>query len=154
ESVQIAVTPEARPEKSIFGEVIGTSYLIGVERAVETVNVGPLEAIGSGAQQTVFTTQALIMGLVKMIQGRIPATELGGPIMIAKAAAEQAHVGLDALLRLIAVISINLGVLNLLPIPILDGGHLMFFGIEIVMRRPLDLRHREIAQQVGLVILV
>jgi regulator of sigma E protease len=62
--------------------------------------------------------------------------------------------GLEYLLHFMAVISINLGVLNLLPIPVLDGGHLLFFTLEAVMRRPLDLRHREIAQQVGLVVLL
>ena len=94
------------------------------------------------------------MSVVKIVQGRIPAQEIGGPLMIAQAAGQQAQVGLESLLLFIAVISINLGVLNLLPIPILDGGHLLFFVLEIVMRRPLDMRHREIAQQVGLVILI
>ena len=71
-----------------------------------------------------------------------------------QAAGQQAQVGLESLLLFMAVISINLGILNLLPIPILDGGHLLFFLVEAVMRRPLDMRHREIMQQVGLVILI
>lgn len=154
ESLKIVVTPESRPEKSIFGEAIGTTYLIGIERGVELVSVGPLEAIVGGAEQTVWWCRTLVMSVVKIVQGRIPAQEIGGPILIAQAAGQQAQIGLESLLLFIAVISINLGVLNLLPIPILDGGHLLFFVLEIVMRRPLDMRHREIAQQVGLVILI
>jgi regulator of sigma E protease len=152
--VPVVVTPEARPEKSIFGEAIGTTYLIGIERGFALVPVGPLEAVANGAEQTVWWCRTLIMSVVKIVQGRIPAQEIGGPILIAQAAGQQAQIGLESLLLFIAVISINLGVLNLLPIPILDGGHLLFFVLEIVMRRPLDLRHREIAQQVGLVILI
>jgi len=154
ETIQLVVTPEARPEKSIFGEAIGTTYLIGIERGFELVKVGPIEAIVNGAEQTAWWCRTLIMSVVKIVQGRIPAQEIGGPILIAQAAGQQAQIGLESLLLFIAVISINLGVLNLLPIPILDGGHLLFFVLEIVMRRPLDLRHREIAQQVGLVILI
>ena len=92
--------------------------------------------------------------VVKILQGKIPAQDIGGPILIVQAAGQQAQVGLESLLLFMAVISINLGILNLLPIPILDGGHLLFFAVEAVIRRPLDMRHREIAQQVGLVILI
>jgi len=89
-----------------------------------------------------------------MFQGKIPAKDIGGPILIVQAAGQQARLGFEYLLHFMAVISVNLGVLNLLPIPVLDGGHLFFFAIEAVLRRPLDLRHREIAQQVGLVLLI
>lgn len=152
--LRLPITPEARPDKTIFGEVVGRTYLIGIERGVDQVPVGPLEAITSGAGQTLWWCHTLVMSVVKIIQGRIPAQDIGGPILIVQAAGQQAQVGLESLLLFMAVISINLGILNLLPIPILDGGHLLFFGLEIVMRRPLDLRHREIAQQVGLVILI
>jgi regulator of sigma E protease len=154
EVLHMVVTPEARPDKSIFGEETGTTYLIGIERGFAVESVGPFEAIGAGAAQTLWWCRTLILSVVKIVQGRIPAQEIGGPLMIAQAAGQQAQVGLESLLLFIAVISINLGVLNLLPIPILDGGHLLFFGLEIVMRRPLDVRHREVAQQVGLVILI
>lgn len=152
--LQLSLTPEARPDKTIFGEVVGETYLIGIERGVEQQSVGPLEAIASGASQTLWWCQTLVMSVVKIVQGRIPAQDIGGPILIVQAAGQQAQVGLESLLLFMAVISINLGILNLLPIPILDGGHLLFFALEVVMRRPLDLRHREIAQQVGLVILI
>jgi regulator of sigma E protease len=153
-AVPLTVTPQAQPDKNIFGEVVGQAYVIGIERGFDQVDVGPLEAIGNGAKQTVWWMQTLVMSVVKIFQGRISAQDIGGPILIVQAAGQQAQVGLESLLLFMAVISINLGILNLLPIPILDGGHLLFFLIEIVMRRPLDMRHREIAQQVGLVILI
>ncbi|MGD9763369.1 MAG: RIP metalloprotease RseP [Candidatus Binatia bacterium] len=152
--VQIAVTPEAKPEKNIFGEVVGEAYVIGIERGFTQVSVGPAQAVAAGAEQTVWWIKTLLLSIVKMLQGKISANDIGGPILIVQAAGQQAQVGLESLLLFTAVISINLGVLNLLPIPILDGGHLVFILIEAVMRRPLNTRHREIAQQVGLVILI
>jgi regulator of sigma E protease len=151
---QLTVIPEAKPEKNIFGEVVGTAYLIGIERGLDQVAVTPWEAVVGGARQTTWWIQTLVMSVVKIVQGRIPSDDIGGPLLIFQAAGQQARKGLESLLGFMAVISINLGILNLLPIPILDGGHLLFFALEIVMRRPLDLRHREIAQQVGLVVLL
>jgi len=154
QSLSLTVTPEPKADKNIFGEVVGEAYVIGIERGFEQVSVGPIEAIGNGAKQTLWWIQTLIMSVVKILQGKIPAQDIGGPILIVQAAGQQAQIGLESLLLFMAVISINLGILNLLPIPILDGGHLLFFLVEAVMRRPLDMRHREIAQQVGLVILI
>jgi regulator of sigma E protease len=154
QTLSVTVTPEAKPDKNIFGEVVGDAYVIGIERGFEEVSVGPFEAIGAGAKQTLWWIQTLIMSVVKIVQGKIPAQDIGGPILIVQAAGQQAQIGLESLLLFMAVISINLGILNLLPIPILDGGHLLFFLVEGVMRRPLDMRHREIMQQVGLVILI
>jgi regulator of sigma E protease len=154
QALTVTVTPEAKPDKNIFGEVVGEAYVIGIERGFEEVSVGPFEAVGAGAKQTVWWIQTLIMSVVKIVQGKIPAQDIGGPILIVQAAGQQAQIGLESLLLFMAVISINLGILNLLPIPILDGGHLLFFLVEGVMRRPLDMRHREIMQQVGLVILI
>jgi len=154
QTLHVKLAPEAKPDKDIFGEVVGTAYVIGIERGLEEQDVGPVDAVKMGAQQTIWWIETLIMSLVKILQGKIPARDIGGPILIVQAAGQQAQVGLESLLRFMAVISINLGILNLLPIPILDGGHLLFLGVEVVMRRPLDMRHREIAQQVGLVILL
>lgn len=154
EELDLTVTPQAKPDKNIFGEVVGDAYVIGIERGFDQERVGPLGAIGMGASQTLWWVKTLLVSVVKILQGRIPAEDIGGPILIVQAAGQQAQVGLESLLHFMAVISINLGILNLLPIPILDGGHLLFLGLELVLRRPLDLRHREIAQQVGLVLLV
>ncbi len=154
EHLEIAVTPKEKEEKNLFGEVTGKAYLIGIERGFEQLPVSPLGAIAMGAQQTAWWVATIFTSLAKMVQGKIPASEIGGPILIAQAAGEQARLGLEYLLHFMAVISVNLGVLNLLPVPILDGGHLLFFLIEAVRRRPLDTRYREIAQQVGLILLL
>lgn len=154
EVLSVRVLPQASPEKNIFGEVLGTAYKIGIEYGSDIKQVGPVEAVQMGATQTVWWIQTLAVSVVKIFQGKIPAKDIGGPILIVQAAGQQAKVGLESLLHFMAVISINLGILNLLPIPILDGGHLLFITVEAVMRRPLAMRHREIAQQVGLVILI
>lgn len=154
EQIELSVTPKEREEKNLFGEVTGKAYLIGIERGTDRIDVSFVGAIGMGIQQTAWWVGTIFLSLAKMVQGKIPASEIGGPILIAQAAGEQARLGLEYLLNFMAVISVNLGVLNLLPVPILDGGHLLFFAIEAVRRRPLDTRYREIAQQVGLILLL
>jgi regulator of sigma E protease len=153
-TLEIQLTPEAKPDRNMFGETLGTAYVIGIERGFDQKEVGPLAAVWMGAKQTVWWIETLLLSVAKMFQGRIPAKDIGGPILIVQAAGQQARLGLEYLLNFMAVISINLGVLNLLPIPVLDGGHFLFFIMEALLRRPLDTRHREIAQQVGLVLLV
>jgi regulator of sigma E protease len=153
-TVQVQVTPEAKPDRNIFGETLGTAYVIGIERGFDEEQVGLLTAIGMGAKQTVWWMETLLISIAKIFEGRIPARDIGGPILIVQAAGQQARLGLEYLLHFMAIISINLGVLNLLPIPVLDGGHFLFFAAEAILRRPLDIRHREIAQQVGLVLLI
>ena len=92
--------------------------------------------------------------MYKLLTGEISSKHLGGPLMIASVSGEQAQQGIASVVWLIAILSINLGILNLLPIPILDGGHLFFFACEAILGRPLGDRSREMAQQVGLVLLV
>src|SRR6185369_13675980 len=151
---EIVVTPEEKPERSPFGEEIGKAYLIGIERFVEIAPVSLASAIGLGAYQTWFWVKMTLLSVVKIFQGSVSARDLGGPILIVKAAGQQAQLGLEYLIRFLGLISVNLGVLNLLPIPVLDGGHLLFFGFEAVRGRPLAIRHREMAQQVGLFLLL
>jgi regulator of sigma E protease len=151
---QLEVTPEEKPERSPFGEEIGKAYLIGIERYVEVAPVSLASAIGLGAYQTWFWVKMTLLSVVKIFQGSVSARDLGGPILIVKAAGQQAQLGLEYLIRFLGLISVNLGVLNLLPIPVLDGGHLLFFGFEAVRGRPLAIRHREMAQQVGLFLLL
>lgn len=150
----VRVTPESELDRSMFGEEQGQVYRIGIERGLDQEEVGLVGAVTMGAKQTLWWSETVVVGLVKAIQRKISAKDIGGPILIVQAASEQAKNGFESLLHFMAVISINLGILNLLPIPILDGGHLLFITLETVMRRPLDTRHREIAQQVGLVILL
>jgi regulator of sigma E protease len=105
-------------------------------------------------EQTWTATAMVVKGLVLMLQGRVPLRELGGPIAIARAAGQQARAGARHFLSMLAFLSINLAVLNLLPIPALDGGHLAIFAVEGVLRRPLRPQHREFAQRVGLLLLL
>ncbi|HET8580044.1 MAG TPA: RIP metalloprotease RseP [Nitrospiraceae bacterium] len=114
----------------------------------------PLLAAFHGIQATWGWTELTVVGIYKMVAGEISSRNIGGPLTIANVSAEAAAQGASYYVFLIAVLSINLGVLNLLPIPILDGGHLLFFAIEAILRRPLGERQREIAQQVGLLLLV
>jgi len=88
---------------------------------------------------------------VKIFQGRIPARDIGGPILIVQTAGQQAKVGLESLLHFMAVISINLGILNLLPIPILDGGHMLMVLVEGVIRRDVPFRFRKVLVGAGAV---
>lgn len=155
EQFQVEVTPEETEGRSIFGEPIPV-YVIGVGQSdkIFTERSNPIAAIGLGVQKTVELCGLTLLTIVKLFQRIVPASNLGGPLMIMKMAGEQAHEGLPALLFFMAILSINLGVLNLLPIPILDGGHLMFMGVEKILGRPMEIRHREIAQQVGMFLLI
>ncbi|MBF0527895.1 MAG: RIP metalloprotease RseP [Deltaproteobacteria bacterium] len=136
-----------QPEKPI--------YRIGIERRDETMteSVNPLMAVSYSALRTWELTRLTIISVVKLIQRKLSVNTLGGPIFIAELAGKQAEAGLLALLSLCALLSLNLGILNLLPIPVLDGGHLFFFAIEMVWR-PLNLKIRERAQQVGMIFLI
>lgn len=130
------------------------AYVIGIMQSSDRRPIGLFEAVGMGATQTYRWSQTIVVGLGMMLQLRVSPKEIGGVVEIVRQAKRTAEDGLEKLLHFTAIISINLAILNFLPIPVLDGGHLFFFLIEGVRRRPLELRHREIAQQVGLVVLV
>jgi regulator of sigma E protease len=151
----VAVTPEVRTAKNLFGETF-TSPAIGVMVSDEVVTerFGPLEAVVKGAVHTWNVTTITVLAVAKMIGGSISLDYISGPIGIAKMAGQQAEAGLVRFLSFMALLSINLGLLNLLPVPILDGGHLVFNAWEIVFRKPVSQKTREIAQQIGLVLLV
>ncbi len=150
----VTITPALHETRSMLGEPGAKVYRIGIEAPRQWEAVGPVRAIGVAAEQTWVVTSMVAGGLVAMVRGRVPLRELGGPIAIARAAGQQARAGLRYFLSMLAFLSINLGVLNLLPVPALDGGHLAFFAVEGLMRRPLRPRQREIAQQVGMVVLI
>jgi regulator of sigma E protease len=114
----------------------------------------PVQAAIKGCQQTWKLIGLTYLSIVKMIERVVPLDSVGGPIMIAKMAGEQAAAGGVNFLAFMALLSINLGVLNLLPVPILDGGHLFFYLWELLFRKPVTIRAREIAQQVGLALLI
>jgi regulator of sigma E protease len=154
-TLDIKVTPKLTIQKNIFGEEVKT-FLIGITPADEIVlkKVNPFLAIGTGFLQTWNGIKLTILGIVKLIQRVIPAREIGSPIMIAKMAGEQAKKGILSLALFTAIISINLGIINLFPVPILDGGHFLFLALEAVLRRPISIKKMEIAQQVGLVFII
>jgi regulator of sigma E protease len=134
-----------------------TQWVIGVlprgDAAVE--RLGLLRAGARALSETVKMTAMLLQGLARIFTGATPLREtLGGPIMIARLAGEQAHQGAANLGLFMAMLSLELGIINLFPVPMLDGGHLLFFAIEGVRGRPLQVRHRELAQQAGLVLLM
>jgi regulator of sigma E protease len=152
---QVRITPVFKTAQNLFGEEVQVPA-IGVSPAkkILTEFIGPIEALVVGVQKTADVTKLTVLSLVKLIQRKIPLKTLGGPIFIAQLAGQQAQEGVVSLLFFAALISVNLAILNLLPIPILDGGHLIFFLIEAVLRRPLSLKMRETAQQVGMTLLI
>ncbi len=153
--ISLQVAPEKQSAENIFGEE-QRRYVLGITAAGETTSIrmGPVDAFKESLVRTYLIIELTIVSVVKLIQGAVSVKTLGGPIMIAQIAGEQVQQGAVNLLFFIALVSINLGILNLLPIPVLDGGHLMFFSIEAVTGRPVNLKTREIAQQVGILLLM
>ena len=153
--LKFTITPEARISKNLFGESV-KGHAIGIAAAGEIVTeyFGPYQALIRGSVQTWKVIDLTFMSLVKLAQRVVPMDSVGGPIMIAKMAGETAQMGSSSFLAFMALLSINLGVLNLLPVPVLDGGHLFFFFCELIFRRPVNQKVREYAQQVGLFLLL
>ncbi|MDD2308194.1 MAG: RIP metalloprotease RseP [Desulfuromonadaceae bacterium] len=153
--VSFTITPEPRESKNLFGEKVNL-YAIGVASAGEVVteSFNPFQAFIRGSEQTWKVIDLTFMSLVKMVQRVVPMDSVGGPIMIAKMAGDMAEAGGASFLAFMALLSINLGVLNLLPVPVLDGGHLLFYVMELVFRRPVPQKIREYAQQIGMVLLL
>ena len=161
EVFKVSLTPQQMETKNHLGEV-EKRYLIGIstqqtaipQADLVTKRLNPIKAAVESIKRTYSVCVLMVRSVVKMIDGSIPKENLGGPIMIAKMAGDQAKQGIDKLVQFIAFISINLAIINLLPIPVLDGGHLLFFSIEAIKRRPVSIKVREVAQQVGLFILI
>jgi len=134
----------------------GESYLIGVAPQQQTVfkRFSPAEAIQAGAKRSMELIELTLVFIQKLFAGHVSTSNIGGPITVVQIAGQAAQTDLSAILSVLAFLSIQLGILNLLPIPILDGGHLFFYTFEMVFRRPLSLRAREWAQQLGLILLI
>jgi regulator of sigma E protease len=114
----------------------------------------PVAMLSKGFDEAVRWTDLTALSFVKLAQGKVSSKSIGGPLMIGKLASDTWKIGISPFLKIMAIISINLFLLNLLPVPVLDGGHLLFFGIELVKGSPLSLKKMEIMQQVGLVLLL
>jgi len=148
--------PEVRDYETIFKE-IKKGYLIGVERSDEKVLVrlNPIQALGHSLKSNWFIIKMTVIAVGKMINGEISFKEnVGGPVKIAMEAGKAAKNGIVDFISLLAGLSISLGMINLFPVPVLDGGHLMFFAIEAVTRREVNEKIREKANQFGIAVLV
>ena len=152
----VSVTPDPVKEKSPDGQEreVGRIQAGIATKAVSFAPYGPAEAVSQGVVKTWDMTVLTVKGLWKLVSRQIDSSNIGGPIQIATEAGRQARDGMASLALFTAIISVNLAVLNLLPVPMLDGGHLFFFVIEAVLGRPLSLQKREAAQRVGFVLLM
>ncbi|MBI2533307.1 MAG: RIP metalloprotease RseP [Deltaproteobacteria bacterium] len=153
QQLSLTVQPVKKAARNIFGEKLET-WVIGIGSQVSIEKGNPGQAVARAFQQTYEYSKLTLLALYKMINGDVSPRNLGGPIMIAQMAGQQAQEGLGSFLAFLAVLSINLGVLNLLPVPVLDGGHLLFFLVEAIIGRPVAVKHRERAQQVGIFLLM
>lgn len=158
DTIDLKVTPAMDEQRDPFGRNFKRG-LIGIQRSSapdkwQTYSVGPIDAVARGVQETWSNITQTVAGLGDMISGRQSSEQMGGPILMAEVTAKVAGLGIEPLLRWIALISANIGFLNLLPIPVLDGGHLMFYGLEAVRRKPLSDRFQQVGFQIGLAFII
>jgi regulator of sigma E protease len=154
--IEFTVQPIRNEGKNIFGEQ-KAFWVIGItadDSEIFVERIPPWQALGQGFYKTGEFSVLTLVVIYKMIVGDVSPKNLGGPVLIAQMAGQQAQRGMGSFFFFVAILSVNLGVLNLLPIPVLDGGHLFFFLIEAIIGRPVELKNREKAQQVGLFILI
>ena len=152
----LRVTAAAVKDKTPAGQdvEVGRIGVSIITRGVSYAAYPPHLAVWYGLVRTWEMTMITGKGFWKIVTGQLPFSNLGGPVLIATETGRQAQEGVVPLALFTAAISVNLAVLNLLPVPMLDGGHLLFFVIEAILGRPLSLKKREWAQQVGLVLLL
>ncbi len=137
--VPLSVVPRVLEAKNIFGESVKRRMVgIGPSGDVTVVRYGFGDAFGFAWHKTLEAAKLIVLSVQKLIEGVVPAKEMGGVIAIVQVTAEASQHGIVALFALTALISVNLGVLNLLPIPALDGGHIIFTLYEMIFRRPLN----------------
>jgi regulator of sigma E protease len=157
-TIELPATPELREVKDNFGNTHRLGIL-GISRStdagdVRTQRVDPATALWLGAKETWFVLDRTVAYIGGIFVGREAADQLGGPIRIAQISGQVATIGVAALLHLTAVLSISIGLLNLFPVPLLDGGHLLFYAIEAVRGRPLSERAQELSFRVGLALVL
>ncbi|MBB3974351.1 RIP metalloprotease RseP [Hansschlegelia beijingensis] len=151
--VALEATPRLKEISDPFGNKLKIG-LLGIKRSTNQQNLrleryGPLEAVAAGAQETWFQVSRTASYLGRMVIGRESTEQIGGPIRIAKTSGDFASLGFLALLNLAAILSVSIGLLNLVPIPMLDGGHLLFYAIEALRGRPLGPRMQEMGMRLG-----
>jgi regulator of sigma E protease len=153
--IKLVLKAKLVTEQTIYGDKAPT-WVIGVTPRGDMAkkSLSPFAAARTGVTESARMVTTLVIGMGKIISGATPVRQaLGGPIMIAQMAGKEARQGFAEAAIFTVMLSLELGIINLLPVPLLDGGHLLFFVIEGVRGKPLQLRHREIAMQVGLFLL-
>ncbi|MCB2182712.1 MAG: RIP metalloprotease RseP [Desulfobulbaceae bacterium] len=155
EELVLTGKPEKQDVKNLFGEAVDERYMLGISRSTEVIyeDASLPAAFVAGINQTWTFIYLTVMGIVKIIQQVVPASELGGPILIAQMAGQQMEAGWINLAYFVGLLSVNLGILNLFPIPILDGGHLALYTIEAIRRKPLEEQTMIKLQQLGILLL-
>ena len=153
-SLQLRGTPEQREVKDTFGNA-HRQGILGITRAtapgdVVTERVDPATAVWLGVKETWFVVDRTLAYIGGVFTGREAADQVGGPLRIAQISGQVATIGLTALIHLAAVLSISIGLLNLFPVPLLDGGHLLFYAVEAIRGRPLSERAQEMGFRIGL----
>ena len=156
--VTLKAVPQLKELKDNFGNVHRLGVL-GISRSmapgdIKTEKAPPLRAIVMGAQETWFVVDRTLSYITGVFAGREAADQLGGPIRIAQVSGQVASAGFAPLIHLTAVLSVSIGLLNLFPIPLLDGGHLLFYAIETIRGRPLSERAQELGFRIGLAIVL
>ncbi|WP_020178226.1 RIP metalloprotease RseP [Methylopila sp. M107] len=158
EQREITATPKLKEIKDPFGNKLRIG-LLGVRPSVEPQNVrlekyGPIDAVVAGVKETWYILDRTVKFIGGLMTGRESADQLSGPIGIAKMSGDVAKLGFASLISMAALLSVSIGFLNLLPIPVLDGGHLLFFAVEALRGRPLSPRAQEIGMRVGLALIL
>lgn len=158
EVVRIVVTPQYKEISDGFG---GTQKvgLLGVTRSpaqadLTRIQYGPVEAVAEGARETWFIAARTLDYLSKVVTGRESADQLGGPIRVAQVSGQVAELGIIPLLQLAAVLSVSIGLLNLMPVPMLDGGHLVYYAVEAVRGKPLSERVQDVGFRIGIALVL
>jgi regulator of sigma E protease len=158
QKVTLRATPKLTEDRDNFGNVYRIGRL-GLSQTnspqdVTTRKFGPLGAIEEAAKQTWFVVDQTFAYLGKVVVGRASTDQLGGPLRIAQMSGQAASLGFPTLMNWAGLISVSIGLLNLFPIPLLDGGHLLFYGIEAIRGRPLSERVQEFGFRIGLALIV
>jgi regulator of sigma E protease len=151
QNVTLQVVPKLSKDKGPFGERVGR---IGVAPSGKGLELGVFQSLREGWRSSMHMTGLVLKTLVKVVQREVSAKELAGPLTIAQFSGESLKHGISSFVFVLSFISINLAIINLLPIPILDGGHLFFFFIEAIMRRPVTGKVREVATHAGLLFII
>ncbi|MEO0034684.1 MAG: hypothetical protein RLZZ501_707 [Pseudomonadota bacterium] len=152
ETLTISARPRVDLRKGLFGDMEKVPVL-GVSAnpaSTRVIHHGPISALGESLSETGAMVRATFVGIGQMISGTRNSDELGGPIRIAKGAGEAAQLGLSSVIYYTILLSLNLGLINLFPIPVLDGGHLLFYAFEAILGRPLGERAQEYGFRIGL----